>query len=224
MSSFDGASSCILNLDNKHLFDHRIFLDKQMAMLNQRKNFGYKPFADSLIDQYVLEIVIAIVFKSVSVLFHQYQTMFCRSFIFSFLFLFLFSVRNIISHFCRYCMNFQLIHAGMDLTDEQITSFQSRLSALALRHWPFQRAYRDYEVLQQLPFDEVNHCSEPGCNGINMDGTLLSIRASQLHIAEPEKEKHERTLLATFQQHTLIKGSECRNLLWRYVWLLVDFF
>jgi hypothetical protein len=77
-----------------------------------------------------------------------------------------------------------------------------------MRYWDWQSAYRNFELLQQLPFDYVCSCS---CRSICGDGTSQAIRFKHLDIQAHPAEDIDRPFVK-FQQHTLFKTKSIRDM------------
>lgn len=83
--------------------------------------------------------------------------------------------------------------------------FMKRLSAL--RFWDWQFAFRNWEILLQLPFEAVCRCI---CGGLCADGTMQSIRLKNLCVPDLPVEDNDHAFIP-FQQYTLIKSNKRRT-------------
>lgn len=119
-------------------------------------------------------------------------------------------VQTIFSH--RYATQLSLL--GYSVSDANV---KDQLSAL--RHWDWQSAYRNFELLQQLPFDRINSCA---CEGICCDGTMQCIRLKQLHIKPLDVESEPRKSVP-FRTHTLIASKQIRDKVSQYIHQFVSF-
>jgi hypothetical protein len=81
-----------------------------------------------------------------------------------------------------------------------------RLSSF--RYWAWMEAYRNYELLQCLPYESMCSCS---CDGICGDGTSQAIRQKQLSICPLPCEVIQRSSIS-FQDHTFLKVKRYREL------------
>lgn len=147
-SSYDGADDCILNIDSRHMIDHRVFLDKQQLMFNSLKFFPFSSFVDKVIQEY--------------------------------------------------SATFDLCGIRRQVDD----ALDRRLSVL--RHWKWSDAYRNFELLQRLPYDLVSSCD---CDGVCGDGTAQAIRLKQLCISPLPRQTEQLGSMKhiSFQKHTFLK-------------------